>query len=663
MKTKTFWSFAIKNLKANRFLEIPFILSTGTMCALFYITVALLQNHFIQTRNEILPSFMQIGAVVIGILALVFVVYANNFLVKQRYKEFSLYSIMGLEKKHIARILFLEGLLRSLLVAIIGILGGHLLGKLLFALLNFVIKNDAFTLMDYPFNLQATLITLAFIVMLFTFLYLKNTYKVHINNPMGLMQAQNAGEKEPKANSIILILGLIFLGVGYFIALTTTGLIESIGLFWIAVICVVIGTYFLFMSLSIFILKAMKNNQAYYYQANHFLSVSGMLYRMKANAVGIASICILCTGIMIVLSTTLAAYQGMDNMIKTTMPYEYKIADTRTFDASDVAEINQAKTDLKNMMISSAEESQTEITDFEINESLFAPVNQQDNVLSMIGENAIANAYIDVSTIEDYNASHTEQKTLADNEIYMSVNENALKNVQRLKLGGVFYKVKPLDESVEGNIAVASYKILVQDHAQLERLAAYYQIPNNETQTLENATIGVETNYDVKDNNAVYEASITQVIGQSGESGYYQLDTQTSVADAVYNLNGGFLFLGLLIGLVFLIGTTLIIYYKQVSEGYEDRHYYQIMKKVGLTSACIQKTANMQILWLFILPLIVALIHTLVASKILFHLLRMFGIYEIMPYFLSVLSVTVIFLVVYLGIYHLTSKIYYKIVN
>ena len=290
MNMKLVGKFAIKNLKANRYIEVPFIIAAGIMLILFNIMASLMQNEYVLTRHKELPTFINMGIGVVFIFTFVFVVYANRFLIKRRNKEFALYGILGLEKKHIRKIILIEHIINYSLVAVIAISGGYVFGKLAFMGLNSLMKDTAVKIMDYPFSTQATAITLVYVLFLFVFVYLLNALSIKNASPVELLGREHRGEGEPKNRLVLLLIGLAFLVVGYYIALTINGILKSLLAFFIAVVLVIIATYILFITFSIFMLKIQKKNKNFYYKAKNFLSVSGMIYRMKSSAVGIASV-------------------------------------------------------------------------------------------------------------------------------------------------------------------------------------------------------------------------------------------------------------------------------------------------------------------------------------------------------------------------------------
>jgi putative ABC transport system permease protein/bacitracin transport system permease protein len=662
MKTRILWNFSIKNRRANKMLQIPFILATGMMFALYYIMSSLSENTYVLTRHATLPRLIDMGVGIIVIFTAVFVIYANRFLTKRRNKEFALYGILGLEKKHISRILFFEQVLNFIEIGILSTIGGYLIGKLMFLGLNSLMQEKQVTLMDYPFSISAAKNTLIFLLILLAIIHVINCARVQISNPIQLLSKQKAGEKEPKLKYGVLILGLIFLGAGYFIALTTDGLLEALLLFFVAAICVMIGTYLLFTSFSIFILKRMKKRKSYFYKKEHFLSTSGMLYRMKANAVGIASICILCTGIIIALGTTFTIYRGIEGAMEGEMVYDYDATDSTHYDLNgDPSQIVAAKEALYQTILKT-ETDNRKVEDIAVYTDLFVPAFDNESKLeSMTLENDMnfSNGYyLIIESLDEYNQAKNKNLELKENEIYMTANVERVKEYQTLTLADKEYQVKPIDELISSTIAIGCFYIIVPEEDMVQ-MANYYKTYNREVERYEPSKLILMGQWNVNEIDDEYRIKLRETFAASP----YRLKEKETAIIEQYELNGGFLFLGIVVGSIFLIGTVLVIYYKQVAEGYEDRDNFQIMKKVGLPETLIRKTAKTQIIWMFLLPIAVAAIHTSVASKILYQLLGMFGIRDIPLYVSSMGIVIGIFAIVYMMVFAVTSRIYYRIVN
>ena len=655
MNLKLAGGFAIKNLKANRYLEIPFILATGTMLILFNIMASLMQNEYVLTRHKELPTFINMGIGVVFIFTFVFVVYANRFLIKRRNKEFALYGILGLEKKHIRKIIFIEHIINYSLVAVIAISGGYVFGKLAFMGLNSLMKDTAVKIMDYPFSTQATAITLVYVLFLFVFVYLLNALSIKNASPVELLGREHRGEGEPKNRLVLLLIGLVFLVVGYYIALTINGILKSLLAFFIAVVLVIIATYILFITFSIFMLKIQKKNKNFYYKAKNFLSVSGMIYRMKSSAVGIASIAILSAGVIVTLATTLSIYGSIEAVVTSTMPREYKISNV----AINVT-IDNYKDEQKKLMniITKAAGGEKNITNSfsELSGMIYALQNGSE-LLPLLGDNA--NNYHPVpailSTIDSYNTEFNQNVKLEDDEVIISSNSSSLPIESTINLGGKNYKTRIVEGLVPGNFAIEIYKIILPNTSTMDELTRFYLMDKNDEKGNFPAPLYITAHFDLTTDKANFEKAFFAL----GED-KYELAEISDIRKSSYEFNGGFLFLGIIVGVIFLSGTMLITYYKQVSEGSEDREKYQIMKKVGLPDELIKKTTASQVVWMFFLPLAVAVIHSIVSSKIIFQLLGMFGVRTFMDYGSNLLIVGGVFAVVYFVNFKITSNVYYK---
>jgi len=655
MNLKLAGGFAIKNLKANRYLEIPFILATGTMLILFNIMASLMQNEYVLTRHKTLPTFISMGTGVAFIFTFIFVIYANRFLIKRRNKEFALYGILGLEKKHIRKIILIEHIINYSLIAVIAISGGYVFGKLAFMGLNSLMKDTAVKIMDYPFSTQATAITLVYVLFLFVFVYLLNALSIKNASPVELLGREHRGEGEPKNRLVLLLIGLAFLVVGYYIALTINGILKSLLAFFIAVVLVIIATYILFITFSIFMLKIQKKNKNFYYKAKNFLSVSGMIYRMKSSAVGIASIAILSTGVIVTLATTLSIYGSIEAVVTSTMPREYKISN----DAINVT-IDNYKDEQKKLMdiITKAAGGEKNIANSfsELSGMIYALQNGSE-LLPLLGDNA--NNYHPVpailSTIEAYNSEFNQNVKLADDEVIISSNSSSLPIESTINLGGKNYKTRMVEGLVPGNFAIEIYKIILPNTKTMDELTRFYLMDKNDEKGNFPAPLYITAHFDLNTDKANFEKAFFAL----GED-KYELAEISEVRKSSYEFNGGFLFLGIIVGIIFLSGTMLITYYKQVSEGSEDREKYQIMKKVGLPDELIKKTTASQVVWMFFLPLAVAAIHSIVSSKIIFQLLGMFGVSKFMDYSSNLLIVGGVFAVVYFVNFKITSNVYYK---
>ncbi|EGV11054.1 efflux ABC transporter, permease protein [Parvimonas sp. oral taxon 393 str. F0440] len=326
MKSKMASKFAFRNMRANSLLLTPFLIASSVMGTLFFIMASLGQNKYIEANHMYVSTLIKIGIVIVGIFTFVFILYANSFLTKRRNKEFALYGILGLEKKHIAKIISIEYILNFLTVSFFSIAGGFVLGKLAFVILNRITKNMTAKIIDYNFSTSSAILTLIFLAIIFILIYLTMIFRIGKSTPIELLSKQKKAEGEPKSKFIIGTLGFIILCVGYYLSITSKGSIKSFGRFFPAVFAVIIGTYLVFIAFSILVLKLLKRNRNLYYKSKHFLSISGMLYRMKSNAVSLASIALLSTSIIVTLSTTFTINSSIKSILDESNPNDFVVS-------------------------------------------------------------------------------------------------------------------------------------------------------------------------------------------------------------------------------------------------------------------------------------------------------------------------------------------------
>ena len=646
--------FALQNLKANKLLEIPFVLSSSVMLILFNITASLVNNNYVRTRHQVLPTLIKFGIVILAIFTFIFVQYAATFWLKRRSKEFALYGILGLEKKHVGKIISIEFLILFAIIWFAGIVGGYIFGQLCFLFLNFLMKDVSGRLMDYPFSISALINTTALVVVLYLIIIVGSVLRIYMSTPMELLQRTHKGEGEPKSRIIIMLTGFILLAAGYGIALFVGGLLSSINYFFVAVLATIFATYLLYATFTVFILKAQRNNKSFY-TPKKFLSISGLLYRMKGNAISLASISILSAGVIISLSTTIAIYSNYIKLGDSVMPREYRIA------AGSENISNEAMAKKLQSIVESSVPDTSMIKDEYTTFDMTVAAVKTGNEISKYQRGSKADPiFVIASDLEGYNGRTHQNIKLDEGEILLGENKNN-KISDTLKIGDRDFKVIkigsifPLEYS-----GVDGYNIVVKDMSTLEFVR----------EALDGSDITCSIYWDVDGaNDKEYMNRLTKLVSdmksefKGDGSGMIDVSSRSVMISNQYEVNGGFLFLGVLIGIIFLTGTVLITYYKQISEGYEDREKYQIMKKLGLSDDLIEKTTDSQICLMFYGPLIVAAIHCIVASKIIFRLLGLFGVSDASLYMICLGDVLFIFALIYFVIFKLTSKVYTNIVR
>ena len=646
--------FALQNLKANKLLEIPFVLSSSVMLILFNITASLVNNNYVRTRHVVLPTLIKFGIVILAIFTFIFVQYAATFWLKRRSKEFALYGILGLEKKHVGKIISIEFLILFAIIWFAGIVGGYIFGQLCFLFLNFLMKDVSGRLMDYTFSISALIDTTVLVAILYLTIIIGSGLRIYMSTPMELLQRTHKGEGEPKSRIIIMLTGFLLLFVGYGIALFVGGLLSSINYFFVAVLATIFATYLLYATFTVFMLKAQRNNKNFY-TPKKFLSISGLLYRMKGNAISLASISILSAGVIISLSTTIAIYSNYIKLGDSIMPREYKIeAGSENISNEDMAKRLQS---LVESSVPDASMIKDEYTTFD---TAITAVKKGDTIAKYQRDSKADPIFVIASDLDGYNGRTHQNFKLDEGEILLGDNKNN-KIGDTLKIGDRDFKVRKIDSIFPYEYSgVEGYSIVVKDMATLEFLR----------EALDGLDINCSVYWDVDGvDDKEYEDTLVKLkdgiknqLTGDGRS-VYGVSSRSEMIHNQYEINGGFLFLGVLIGIIFLTGTVLITYYKQISEGYEDREKYQIMKKLGLSDDLIRKTTASQIGWMFYAPLIVAAIHCIVASKIIFRLLGLFGVVDVSLYVICLVSVIAIFAFIYFIIFGLTSRVYEKIVE
>ena len=646
--------FALQNLRANKLLEIPFVLSSGIMLILFNVMSSLVNNNYVRTRHVVLPTLIKFGIVILAIFTFIFVQYAINFWLNRRNKEFALYGILGLEKKHVGKIIGIEFFILFAIIWIMGVVGGYIFGQLCFLFLNFLMRDVSGRLMDYTFSISALINTTVLVVILYLIVIIVSGFRIYMSTPMELLQRTHKGEGEPKSRIIIMLAGFLLLFVGYGIALFVGGLLSSINYFFVAVIATIFATYLLYATFTVFILKVQRNNKSFY-TPKRFLSVSGLLYRMKGNAISLASISILSAGVIISLSTTVAIYSNYIKLGDSIMPREYKIeAGSENISNEDMAKRLQS---LVESSVPDKSMIKDEYTTFYMTT---AAVKTGDTIAEYQRDSKADPIFVIASDLDGYNGRTHQNIKLDDGEILLGDNKNN-KIGDTLKIGDRDFKVRKIDSIFPYEYSgVEGYSIVVKDMATLEFLR----------EALDGSDINCSVYWDVdgvgdkeyEDTLVKLKDGIKNQLTGDGRS-MYGVSSRSEMIHNQYEINGGFLFLGVLIGIIFLTGTVLITYYKQISEGYEDREKYQIMKKLGLSDDLIRKTTASQIGWMFYAPLIVATIHCIVASKIIFRLLGLFGVGDVSLYVICLVSVIAIFAFIYFIIFGFTSRVYEKIVE
>ena len=656
---------AITNIKNNRQFYFPYLLTGIITVAMFYIMCALESNPGIQSMPgaKDLGLILRLGIGVIGIFAVIFLFYTNSFIIKRRKKELGIYNILGMEKRHIAKILSKEAFFTAIIAIGGGLVTGVLFHKLACMLLYRMIGfNGGIT---FSFSKKGVMITAILFAIVYLLTYIYDLFQVQLANPIELLQSGNKGEREPKTKAIMAVLGVLCLGAGYFIAITTKNPIKALTLFFVAVILVIIGTYLLFTAGSIALLKILRRNKGYYYQTKHFTSVSGMIYRMKQNAVGLANICILSTMVLVAVSTTVSLYVGIEDIMKERYPNEINIS--AYYDTGAPAEDSIAP-----IVEKSVKESGRKIRHEEdYLELYFAAIKDQGQ--HSLDKEKVKTAGDRVSgfvvlTREDCKKKYNEEiPELAENEVALFTIKKT--DMDTLVLENRSYHVKEIKqfENTEDFETIADmmdeyYYVIVNDVQDMERLWQLQKDIYQENSSSISRQVRLDIDGDSEQKKECFE-NIKTALGPEQAKARILIDSRQSNLDEFYQIYGGFLFLGLFLGILFLMITVLIIFYKQISEGYDDKERFSIMEKVGMSNDEVKATIRSQVRTVFFLPILMAAIHVGMAFPMIKRLLSLFGLSNTALFAGCMAGTILVFALIYLLVFLKTSKTYYKIVG
>ena len=628
--------------------------------AMFYIVKSLSYNPGLKNMvgSNTMMTMMSMCSVMIALFAIIFLFYTNSFLVKRRKKEFGVFNILGMEKSHIAKTMAWENFYVTLISIAGGLVIGIALDKAMFLLIAQVLNEEIS--LGFFISDKAIISTVVMFCIIFLLILLNSIRQIQTANPIELLTAGNAGEREPKTKWVLTILGLLSLGTGYYIALAIKNPLTALVYFFFAVILVIIGTYMLFTAGSIALLKILRKNKKYYYKTKHFTSISGMIYRMKQNAVGLANICILSTAVLVMVSSTSSLMLGMQDVIATRYPddfivYSNETSEERAYESFDAIRELQEE---QNLNVTSEREYHYLVFPAFINGDTFEVT--RDANFSSLGN---LNNLIFVS-LSDYNRVMGTDKTLAEDEILV-YSDRLQFDYPTLKIFDREYSVKEKIDEFIGNgliVAVAANTqfIVLPDGTDIEELYALQKEALSDGASEIQYYYGFNSDADEETQRAFYRTLLEDYVGHGYEG---TIESKADSRSEFVGLYGGFFFIGIFLGILFIMATVLIIYYKQISEGYDDKQRYEIMQKVGMTHQEIKNSIHSQVLTVFFLPLIVAGIHIAVAFPIITKLLALLNLLNVQLFLTCTVVCYVVFAVMYLLIYLLTARTYYKIVS
>lgn len=667
MRNSFYFRLALTNIKKHARSYVPYIITCVITIAMFYIIKSLAFNLDKNLSSISAATSMSLGSIVVAIFAIIFLFYTNSFLLKKRKKEFGLYNILGMEKKHMSALIATESLIVSVISLVLGLIIGIALDKLIFMI---VIKLlDGQSPLGFTIIPEAILHTVVLFCIIFAAILLNSVRIVYTTKTIDLLQGSNTGEKEPKTKWLLAILGVLCLGGGYTISIISKNPVSAIGLLFIAIVLVVIGTYFIFVAGIIALLKLLRKNKGFYYKTSHFISVSGMIYRMKQNAVGLANICVLSTMVLVMVSTTSSLVIGMQDTINTISPYDYSIS------VADGKTNQQIKDDIKN----TAADNNLKITKFVDYQYLEFNADLKYNYITASDYSAESENLVGLIIVnqQDYNMLTNSNVELSDDQVMMFYPNSF--PYSDLTIFDQRYKVKEsrkIGDFIPGKNLIGysiydSYGIVVKDNSQLQQISKYYNsfYGNSETNEYnEHNCYFYECNFNV-DADLKKQLEFNEIIRNSElyQGSYYHGSISSTfkseALQAFRDTYSSMFFLGIFLSILFIMATILIIYYKQISESYDDKERYEIMQNVGMSHTEVKRTIRSQVLTVFFLPLIVAGVHVAFAFPIMSRVLSLLGLINVTLYITCTIICFLVFALMYGIIFAITSRLYYKTVN
>ncbi len=665
---------AAQSMGKNRALYLPYLLMSALMVAVFYIMCYMCTPGTIGAMGagETTLIVMNLGMMVVGVFAAIFLYYCNTFLVGRRMKEFGLYNVLGMGKRNIARIMIWETLLVMLLALAGGLVGGISLARAAELLMIRIL--DAKLTTGISVSPMGVLRTVQVFAGIYLVILLVNLLRMRLSNPMALLRSESAGEKPPRANWIMAALGAALLGFGYYLAVTVDDPITAIFFFFLAVLVVIGGTYLLFMAGSVTMCRVLQKNKRYYYKTNHFISLSSMAFRMKRNGAGLATICILCTMVLVILSSTLCLYTGIEDLVRITYPREMTVSLERHggYEITDADEA--ALTDSIRSMVEAEGDSFENLqslraysTNGHIHGGSFASESDMNHATTKVTE-------LYIYPLSKYEALTGEAVTLREGELLAHTLKGNFRGDSLSIFGGDSYALKHVD-TVPELFAAPCYRVifdcvlLFAEDFEGIRAAMQDQADPDEIYQRNNVYLYFDTSAEgeaiIDLQNRMWPVVWDTVERQFAREGGFSLDIKNvhTAREEFYGMFGGLFFIGLILGGVFSLAAVLIIYYKQISEGYEDAGRFALMRKVGLDDSEIHRSINSQVLTVFFAPLMMAGLHVLFAMPMVKLVLRSFGMHNASLFYSVTGMCFIAFALIYAAVYFITSRTYYRIVR
>ena len=669
---KLYFKLAKTNLSNNKPFYIPYIISSIITVAMLYMMSFLSDNKGLNKimGADSLATIFRLGVGIIVIFSYIFLFYTNSFIIKRRKKEIGVYNILGMEKRHLSKVLFVETIYSAIISLVCGIIVGIAFSKFILMVLYGII--GIHKTVEFFVNIHGIILCVVSFGILFLLTFLYNFMQIKLANPIELLRGTNVGEREPKTKIFMTIVGVVCLAIAYYIAITTENPLNVLTLFFVAVLLVIIGTFALFTAGSIALLKLLRNNKKFYYNKRHFMAVSGMLYRMKQNAAGLASICILSTMVLVVISTTVSMYVGIQDELMARYPNDVCVTvdynsvidksseiEKAIFDEIDSAEVKNKKA-FSYLSVFVGQKGDNFTTDKEHlsyqKSYLFYILSKDDFIkrdnsfkdkignISKGEAVVVLNKKYDKKDIKIFGKNYKVNKSfehMEDNDLYMIST-----------LNGLGYIILDNDESVQ--------ELYDMQEKMLGKGANYYTN---------------KIRFDFKSGNKKQKAAAYKKIDNAvkkyfkenkndkKEISSYWVESRQENEQNFYLLYGGLFFLGIFLGTMFLIVTVMIIFYKQITEGYDDRERYQILEKVGMSSREVKDTIKSQIRIVFVLPIFAAAVHVTAAFPMVNRILKMLNLNNEKLFAGCLAATIIVFAVIYYLVFKVTSRAYYKIVK
>lgn len=655
MRKGFFPRLALSGMRKNRSIYYPYILTAVLTTAMMYIMGSLQQ--ITTDYSGTLAFSLQLGIVVTSVFSVIFLFYTNSFLMRRRKKEFGLYNILGMEKRHLARLLLWETALMLLLSLVLGLAVGVLLDKLMHLLLSHLV-GQAVSL-TFALSPGSMLYTAVLVSLTFVLIWFNSVRQVYFARPVELLRSAEVGEREPKARWFIALLGLIALGTGYWLSATVKDAGAMILFFFVAVLLVIAGTYLLFTAGSVTLLKALRKNRRYYYKPDHFISVSGMIYRMKQNAVGLANVCILCTMVLVMVFSTLSLWLGMEDTLNSRIRADIDVHSKTT----DIAGLEAAVDEVLQQTDASRENTWTyrylSFSALPAKDGFVSPASFTESDMLIASP-----ATFQVLVLEDYNRMLGLSETLAPGEALLECSRGNFEGDTLRLLDETFTIKKRISDDLGAGQALASiydyYCLVVDGMDTLSRLDRQQQALYGDLSSSVSTTMSFTL---VPASEELSREVGTLLRGRAEADGFTSVAERSELHDNLLALYGGLLFVGLFLGLLFTMAMILIIYYKQITEGYEDRERYRIMRKVGLSRREIRRSISSQILIVFFLPLAAAGLHVTFAFPGIVTMFRALSMTNVTLIAGCALGSFAAFGMLYGAVYLLTARVYYRIVS